>query len=234
MRSHIGAKLAARVAIQELSRFAADYGDPSSLPDLAQIAAEHLPRSLTRAWQSAVQSHVNDQPFAPDLLHDMAARATIEAATRLRRAVYHHAFRLGTLAFRALGPGEAVTVFTRHVEAVHDALYTRLTELIPQPIMFGLLLAFALVIHPLLTALRHPSPDVRYAVCNALVHLYISDAIAPLEQLAREDRATTSWGASVADAALRAAQSIASARPTRADNEFARVSALLSQHQQET
>jgi HEAT repeat protein len=88
--------------------------------------------------------------------------------------------------------------------------------------------------HPLLTALRHPSPDVRYAVCNALMHLYISDAIAPLEQLAREDRSTTSWGASVADAALRAAQSIASARPTRADNEFARVSALLSQHQQET
>src|SRR5262249_48776349 len=29
----------------------------------------------------------------------LAARATIEAATRLRRAVYHHTFRLGTLAF---------------------------------------------------------------------------------------------------------------------------------------
>jgi hypothetical protein len=37
------------------------------------------------------------------LLHDMAARATIEAATP-SAAVYHHAFRLGTLAFRA-GPG---------------------------------------------------------------------------------------------------------------------------------
>lgn len=86
------------------------------------------------------------------VLHDMAARATIEAATRLRRAVYHHTFRLGTLAFRTLGPGEAVTVFTRHIEAVHDALYVRLTVLIPQPIKFGLLLAFALVIHPLLAA----------------------------------------------------------------------------------
>ena len=88
--------------------------------------------------------------------------------------------------------------------------------------------------HPLLTALRHPSPDVRYAVCNALAHLYSSDAIAPLEQLAREDHATTSWGAPVAEVAQRAAQSILSARPTRADNEFARVSVLLSQHQQES
>ncbi len=34
------------------------------------------------------------------LMREMAARATIEAATRLRRAVYHHTFRLGTLAFR--------------------------------------------------------------------------------------------------------------------------------------
>jgi ABC-type multidrug transport system fused ATPase/permease subunit len=76
---------------------------------------------------------------------EMAARATIEAATRLRRAVYHHTFRLGTLAFRALGPTEAVTVFTRHIEAVADALYARLTVWFREPIKFVLLLAFALV-----------------------------------------------------------------------------------------
>jgi len=87
--------------------------------------------------------------------------------------------------------------------------------------------------HPLLTALRHPAADVRYAVCNALAHLYIADAIGPLEQLAREDTDVTSWGASVAEAAQRAAQGIASARPTHVDDEFARVSALLNQHQQE-
>jgi ATP-binding cassette subfamily B protein len=79
-----------------------------------------------------------------------AARATIEAASRLRRSVYHHTFRLGTLVVRALGPGEAVTIFTRHVESLHDALYTWLTVLFPQPIKFGLLLALALIIHPLL------------------------------------------------------------------------------------
>jgi ATP-binding cassette subfamily B protein len=81
---------------------------------------------------------------------DMAARASTEAATRLRRAVYHHTFRLGTLAFRALGPGEAVSIFTRHVEAVHDALYTWVAVLFSQPIKFVLLLVFALLIHPLL------------------------------------------------------------------------------------
>ncbi|MGH7227211.1 MAG: hypothetical protein ACRELF_28680, partial [Gemmataceae bacterium] len=61
------------------------------------------------------------------LMREMAARATIEAATRLRRAVYHHTFRLGTLAFRALGPTEAVSIFARHSEAVNDALLARLT-----------------------------------------------------------------------------------------------------------
>lgn len=88
--------------------------------------------------------------FLGALLHvlqrDQAARATIGAATRLRRAVYHHTFRLGTLAFRALGPTEAVTVFTRHIEAVHDALYSRLTVFFCEPIRFGLLLAFALAV----------------------------------------------------------------------------------------
>jgi ATP-binding cassette subfamily B protein len=84
------------------------------------------------------------------LMREMAARATTEAATRLRRAVYHHTFRLGTLAFRALGPSEAVTVFTRHVEAVHDALYARLTVFFREPIKFGLLLLFAFLVDPLL------------------------------------------------------------------------------------
>src|SRR5204863_9781736 len=82
------------------------------------------------------------------LMHEMAARASIEAATRLRRAVYHHTFRLGTLAFRALGPSEAVTVFTRHTEAVHDALYLHLTSQFRDPLTFGLLLLFALLVNP--------------------------------------------------------------------------------------
>lgn len=81
------------------------------------------------------------------LERDMAARAVLAATTRLRRAVYHHTFRLGTLAFRALGPTEAVTVFTRHIEAVHDALYNRLTVLFREPIKFVLLILFALAVN---------------------------------------------------------------------------------------
>lgn len=85
--------------------------------------------------------------------------------------------------------------------------------------------------HPLLTALHHPSPDVRYAVCSALTHLHIADAIGPLEELAREDTSMTTWGVSVSEAAGRAAQEIASARPGQIDDEFARVSALLQRHE---
>jgi ATP-binding cassette subfamily B protein len=76
-----------------------------------------------------------------------AAQATAGAATRLRRAVYHHTYRLGTLAFRALGPSEAVGVSTRHLEAVHDGLYAWLTVVFREPVKFGLLLAFALLVN---------------------------------------------------------------------------------------
>jgi ATP-binding cassette subfamily B protein len=83
-------------------------------------------------------------------MREAAARATVEAATRLRKAVYNHTYRLGTLAFRALGPSEAVTIFTRHVEAIHEALYARLTVLYREPVKVVLLMAFALVVHPYL------------------------------------------------------------------------------------
>jgi ABC-type multidrug transport system fused ATPase/permease subunit len=77
----------------------------------------------------------------------MAARATIEATQRLRRAIYHHTYRLGTLAFRALGPSEAVSVSTRHLEAVHDGLYSWLTTVFREPVKFGLVLLFALLVN---------------------------------------------------------------------------------------
>lgn len=82
---------------------------------------------------------------------ETAAVATIEAATRLRRAVYHHTFRLGMLVIRELGPGEALSVFARHVEAVHEALHARLTVSYREPVKFGLLLLLALLIHFWLT-----------------------------------------------------------------------------------
>lgn len=85
------------------------------------------------------------------LNREMAARCTIEATHRLRRAVYHHTFRLGTLAIRALGPSEAVSILTRHIEALHDALYARLTVSFRETITFACLLLFAFLVNPLLS-----------------------------------------------------------------------------------
>jgi ATP-binding cassette subfamily B protein len=76
-----------------------------------------------------------------------AAIAALEATIRMRRAIYHHTYELGTLAVRALGPSEAASVFTRHVEAVHDALQTWLTVVFREPVKFALLLAFALALN---------------------------------------------------------------------------------------
>jgi ATP-binding cassette subfamily B protein len=89
--------------------------------------------------------------LAMHLLHYSAAVATIEASNRLRRAVYHHTYRLGTLAFRALGPSEAVGIFARQIEAVHDGLYTWLTVVIREPVRFTLVLLFALALNTRLT-----------------------------------------------------------------------------------
>jgi ATP-binding cassette subfamily B protein len=81
------------------------------------------------------------------LANYMAAVATIEAITRLRKAVYQQTYRLGTLAFRALGPSEAVSVSTRHLEAVHTGLYAWLTVYFREPVKFGLLLLFAILVN---------------------------------------------------------------------------------------
>jgi ATP-binding cassette subfamily B protein len=77
----------------------------------------------------------------------MAARATVEATTRIRRAVYHHTFRLGNLAVRALGPSEAVGILTRQLEAVSNALFDWLTVVFREPVKFVLLLAFVLIVN---------------------------------------------------------------------------------------
>jgi ATP-binding cassette subfamily B protein len=76
-----------------------------------------------------------------------AARATLEAITRLRRAVYHHTHRLGSLAVRALGPSEAVSASTRHLAVVHEGLFVWLTSYFREPVKFILLLAFAMLIN---------------------------------------------------------------------------------------
>ncbi len=82
------------------------------------------------------------------LMNLQAAKATIEAVTRLRRAIYHHSSRLGDLALRANGTGEAHGLFTRHIEAVHEALYLWLTTAFRYPAQVILLSALALFVQP--------------------------------------------------------------------------------------
>jgi ABC-type multidrug transport system fused ATPase/permease subunit len=76
-----------------------------------------------------------------------AATATLAATTRLRRAIYFHTFRLGSLAVRADGPGEAAGLITREVEAVGGAVEASLTAPYRYPVQFLLLLGLILLIH---------------------------------------------------------------------------------------
>jgi ATP-binding cassette, subfamily B, bacterial len=79
--------------------------------------------------------------------HYAAAVASLEAAARLRRAVYHHSQRLGTIASLTPAPDEAVSASTRHVALVHDGLYRWLTAYCREPVKAGLLLLFALCVN---------------------------------------------------------------------------------------
>jgi ATP-binding cassette subfamily B protein len=77
----------------------------------------------------------------------LAARATLEAITRLRRALYLQTYRLGTLAFHAEGPSEAVAISTDRLESLHEGLFLRLTTYVREPVKFVLLFLFALLVN---------------------------------------------------------------------------------------
>jgi ABC-type multidrug transport system fused ATPase/permease subunit len=81
------------------------------------------------------------------LMHHGASHATLEAITRLRRLLYHHTYRLGSLTVARTGPGEALTAFTRDIDAVHDGLYSRLTLAVREPIKLLFLVALAVFVN---------------------------------------------------------------------------------------
>jgi ABC-type multidrug transport system fused ATPase/permease subunit len=82
-----------------------------------------------------------------NVMNYSAESAALAVATWLRRAVYHHTYRLGALAIRPSGTTEAVGLFGRHVESIQDAVIARLTSLFYGPVQLALLLAFALAVH---------------------------------------------------------------------------------------
>jgi ABC-type multidrug transport system fused ATPase/permease subunit len=76
-----------------------------------------------------------------------AARATLDTVTRIRRAVYFHTFRLGSLAVRSLGTAEAVSIFTRQVETIGEAVYAWVSTTGRHALTFALLLVFILLVN---------------------------------------------------------------------------------------
>lgn len=81
-----------------------------------------------------------------------AGLAAMEAVTRLRRAVYHHAVRLGDAAVRPEGAEEAADIFTRQVEHVHDGLQVWLVTWYRDPLAIVLLLSVAFLTSPWVAA----------------------------------------------------------------------------------
>ena len=76
-----------------------------------------------------------------------AARATLDTITRLRRAVYFHTYRLGSLAVRTGGPGEIAVMVTRQVEDVGEAIHAWLGGSVRHPLNILLLVGFLLLIN---------------------------------------------------------------------------------------
>lgn len=76
-----------------------------------------------------------------------AASAALDATTRIRRAIFFHTYRLGSLAVRTAGPGEAAGLVARKVDALCDAIEVALTAPYRHPLAFVLLLGFILLVN---------------------------------------------------------------------------------------
>lgn len=63
VRSHKGAKLAVKLAVEILQEFAADENAAEELSTLPDHADGRLPRTLVRSWQSAVRHDIAAHPF---------------------------------------------------------------------------------------------------------------------------------------------------------------------------
>src|SRR5262245_11596567 len=80
-------------------------------------------------------------------MNTAAATAALTVCTRLRRALYHHTYRLGTLTIQSTGPSQAAALFHRHVDAVAESVHEQLSSQFFGPTEIVFLLAFALMIH---------------------------------------------------------------------------------------
>ncbi|MBY0457589.1 MAG: ABC transporter ATP-binding protein/permease, partial [Gemmataceae bacterium] len=82
-----------------------------------------------------------------NVLAYLAAAVTLDAVTRLRRAVYFHTYRLGSLTMQAVGTAEVGDLLTRRVEEVGEALHARLVGGVRYPLTAALLVGLIVLVN---------------------------------------------------------------------------------------
>ena len=107
----------------------------------------------------------------------LAAAVTLDFVTRLRRSVYLHTYRLGSLAVRTIGSAEATDLFTRQVDLVGSAAHASLRTTYRCPILLIGLAVIILVLHFWLA--------VSFLLLAALVWLIVGQVAAHFRREAR-------------------------------------------------
>jgi ABC-type multidrug transport system fused ATPase/permease subunit len=77
----------------------------------------------------------------------LAAAVTLDTVSRLRRAVYFHSYRLGSLTMQTVGTEQAADLLTRRVEEVGDAVHSGLTAVYRHTLALVLLLGLILLVN---------------------------------------------------------------------------------------
>ena len=77
----------------------------------------------------------------------LAAKATGDAAIRLRRSLYTHSYRISAVSIRPEAQDEAAELVTRRVEQVQDGLQAHLTGAFRGPVLIALLLIVSFSSH---------------------------------------------------------------------------------------
>ncbi len=77
----------------------------------------------------------------------LSAAVTLDTVTRLRRAVYFHTYRLGSLTMQTVGTAEAGELLTRRVEEVGDATHARVAASVRYPLTAVLLIGLIVLVN---------------------------------------------------------------------------------------
>jgi ATP-binding cassette subfamily B protein len=107
----------------------------------------------------------------------LAAVVSLDLVTRLRRSIYLHTYRLGSLAVRTVGTAEAVNLFAKQTDLVGTAVNASLRTSYRSPILVVGILILILVLHFWLA--------VSFLLLAALVWLIVGQVAAYFRREAR-------------------------------------------------